>query len=48
MEEVVDQMIEGMWKAMRVDVLWWLKELQQPKQYISALSGKGKDLTIDI
>ncbi len=41
-------MIEGMRKAMRVNALWWLKELRQPKQYISALSGKGKDLTIDI
>ncbi len=26
-EEVVDSMIEGMRKAMRVDALWWLKEL---------------------
>ncbi len=48
MEEVVDEMIEGMRKAERVNVLWWLKELQQPKQYISALSGKGKDLVIPI
>ncbi len=47
-EEVVDDMIEGMQKAMRVDALWWLKELQQPKRYISALSGKGKDLTINV
>ncbi len=41
-------MIEGMQNAMRVNALWWLKELQQPKWYISALSGKGKDLTIDV
>ncbi len=47
-EEVVDDMIEGMRKAMRVDALWWLEELRQPKRYISALSGKGKDLTIDV
>ncbi len=47
-EEVMDDMIKGMWKAMRVDTLWWLKELRQPKRYISALSGKGKDLTINI
>ncbi len=47
-EEVVDDMIEGMRKAMRVDALWWLKELRQPKRYGSALSGKGKDLTIDV
>ncbi len=47
-EEVVDDMIEGMRKAMRVDALWWLEELRQPKRYISVLSGKGKDLTIDI
>ncbi len=47
-EEVVDSMIEGMQKAMRVDMLWWLKELRQPRRYISMLSGKGKDLTIDV
>ncbi len=47
-EEVVDNMIEGMRKAMRVDALWWLEELRQPRRYISALSGKGKDLTIDV
>ncbi len=47
-EEVVDDMIEEMRKAMRVDALWWLEELRQPRQYISALSGKGKDLTIDV
>ncbi len=47
-EEVVDDMIEGMRKAMRVDALWWLEELRQPKRYVSALSGKGKDLTIDV
>ncbi len=41
-------MIEGMRKVMRVDVLWWLEELWQPKRYISALSGKGKDLTINV
>ncbi len=33
---------------MRVDMLWWLEELRQPKRYISTLRGKGKDLTIDI
>ncbi len=47
-EEVVDDMIEGMRRAMRVDALWWLEELRQPKRYISALSGKGKNLTIDV
>ncbi len=47
-EEVMDDMIEGMRKAMRVDALWWLEELQQPRRYISALSGKGKDLTINV
>ncbi len=47
-EEVVDDMIEGMRKATRLDALWWLEELRQPKRYISALSGKGKDLTIDV
>ncbi len=44
----MDDMIEGMRKAMRVDALWWLEELRQPKRYISTLSRKGKDLTIDI
>ncbi len=47
-EEVVDSMIEGMRKALRVDALWWLEELRQPRRYISALSGKGKDLTLDV
>ncbi len=27
MEEVVDEMIKGMWKAERINALWWLKEL---------------------
>ncbi len=44
----MDDMIEGMRKAMRVDALWWLEELRQPKRYVSALSGKGKDLTINV
>ncbi len=26
-EEVVDKMIEGMWKAMQINALWWLEEL---------------------
>ncbi len=47
-EEVVDEMIEGMRKAARINALKWLKELRQPKWYLSALSGKGKDLNIDI
>ncbi len=47
-EEVVDDMIEGMRKATRIDALWWLEELRQPKRYVSTLSGKGKDLTIDV
>ncbi len=48
MEEVVDKMIEGIQKAERVNALWWLEELQQPKRYISALSRKGKDLVINV
>ncbi len=44
----MDDMIEGMRKAMRVDALWWLKELRQPRWHISTLSGKGKDLTINV
>lgn len=47
-EEVVDSMIEGMRQASRTNVLEWLHELQTPKQYIAALSGKGKDLAIDV
>ncbi len=47
-EEVMDSMIKGMQKVLRVDALWWLEELRQPRRYISALSRKGKDLTIDI
>ncbi len=47
-EEVVDEMIEGMWKVTRINALWWLEELQQPKRYINQLSRKGKDLNIDI
>ncbi len=47
-EEVVDEMIEGMHKVAQINVLEWLEELQQPKRYISALSGKGKDLDIDV
>ncbi len=41
-------MIEGMCKAVQINALEWLKELQQPKWYISALSGKGKDLNINV
>ncbi len=33
---------------MHVNTLWWLEELRQPKRYVSALSGKGKDLTINV
>ncbi len=47
-EEVVDNMIEGMCKASRTNALKWLQELQQPRQYIAALSGKGKDLLINV
>ncbi len=47
-EEVVDKMIEGLQKATRVNTLEQMQELQQPRQYISQLSRKGKDLTIDI
>ncbi len=30
-EEVVDEMIKGMWKAAQINALWWLEELQQLK-----------------
>ncbi len=43
-EEVVDAMIKGMRKTDRINALWWLEELQQPKQYVTTLSRKGKDL----
>ncbi len=29
-EEVIDEMIEGMWETTQINALWWLKELQQP------------------
>ncbi len=48
MEEVIDEMIKGMWKAERINALWWLEELRQPRQYISMLSRKGKDLVIPV
>ncbi len=47
-KEVVNEMIEGMRKVDQINALWWLEELQQPKQYVAVLSGKGKDLLIDI
>ncbi len=47
-EEVVDEMIEGMRKAECINALWWLKELWQPRWYISRLSRKGKDLAINV
>ncbi len=47
-EEVVDNTIKGMCKASRTHALKWLKELQQPKWYIAALSRKGKDLVINV
>ncbi len=30
-EEVVDEMIEGMRKATRINALWWLKTLREPR-----------------
>ncbi len=47
-EEVIDEMIEGMRKAEWINALWWLEELRQPRRYISTLSGKGKDLVIPV
>ncbi len=47
-EEVVDEMIEEMQKAMLINTLWWLKELQQPKRYISQLSRSRKDLIVNV
>ncbi len=47
-EEVVDDMIGGMWKATQIDALWWLEELLQPKRYISKLSRNRKDLVVDV
>ncbi len=41
-------MIKGMRKASITNALEWLDELQQPRWYITALSGKGKDLLIDV
>ncbi len=47
-EEVVDEIIEGIWRAERTNVLEWLEELRQPKRYISTLSRKWKDLVINV
>ncbi len=47
-EEVVNQLIEGTRKADRIKALWWLDELQRPRQYICQLSGGGKDLVTDV
>ncbi len=41
-------MIEECERQCALTALWWLEELRQPKRYISALSGKGKDLTINV
>ncbi len=41
-------MIEGMQKAMRINVLNWMEELCQPKHYICRVSGSKKALTMDV
>ncbi len=47
-EEVVNEMIEGIQKATQINALWWLEELLQPKRYISQLSRNRKDLAVNI
>ncbi len=47
-EEVVDEMIEGLRRATRINALEWMEELQQPRWYICRLSGSKKALTTDI
>ncbi len=47
-EEVVDEMIEGLWKATRINALAWMEELRQPRQYICQLSRSEKALTTDV
>ncbi len=47
-EEVVDEMIEGLRKTTRINALDQMEELQQPRWYICRLSGSDKALTTDI
>ncbi len=47
-EEVVDEMLEGLRKAMRTNALEQMDELQKPRRYICRLSGNDKALTTDI
>ncbi len=47
-EEVVDEMLEGLRKAMRTNALEQMDELRKPRRYICRLSGSDKALTTDI
>ncbi len=47
-EEVVDEMIEGLRKTTCTNALDRMDELQQPQHYICQLSGSDKALTTDV
>ncbi len=47
-EEVVDEMLEGLQGATRINALDWMEELRQPRCYICRLSGSNKALTTDV
>ncbi len=47
-EEVVDEMLEGLRKAMRTNALERMDELRKPRRYICQLSGSDKALTTDL
>ncbi len=47
-EEVVDEMIEGLRGAKRINVLGWMEELQQSRRYICQVSGSEKALTTSV
>ncbi len=47
-EEVVDEMIEGLRKTTCTNALDQMDELQQPQHYICRLSGSDKALTTDV
>ncbi len=47
-EEVVDNLLEGLRKAMRTNALEQMDELRKPRRYICRLSGNEKSLTTNI
>ncbi len=47
-EEVVDEMLEGLRKATHINALEKMDELRQPRRYVCRLSGSDKALTTDL